>query len=82
MSYFGILFLALIALTYSRSLEDLKEEIKNEVENEIFDDLDDEFEEFDDNIRDAKPFLQHIRWRRLVPYIPVAITVGSMIGKK
>ncbi|XP_065653420.1 uncharacterized protein LOC136080546 isoform X2 [Hydra vulgaris] len=79
---FAILFLAFIALTYARSYEDVKEEIKNEVEKEILEDLEKETDELNERkINDAKPWrwVRDIRWRKLVPFIPVVV---AAVGKK
>nr|AGN53419.1 arminin 7246 [Hydra viridissima] len=82
---YAVLFLALIALTYARSNEDVREEIKNEIEKDILEDLVEDEGELDDkaiDVNDAKPFrirFRRIRWRKLVPYIPVAL---KLAGKK
>ncbi|XP_065643179.1 uncharacterized protein LOC136074882 [Hydra vulgaris] len=87
-SAFAVLFLALIAITYSKNYEDVKEEIKNEVENEILKDLEEDVNEFDDNVQeevnDARPlrrFFRRIRGRKLLPYVPTAIKLWNL-GKK
>nr|AGN53410.1 arminin 1470 [Hydra oligactis] len=80
-----ILFLALIALIYAKSYEDIKEEIKKEVEKEILDDLDEESDELEDNGREVNDprarRWRRIRFRKIVPYIPVIIK-ASQAGKK
>nr|AGN53413.1 arminin 01798 [Hydra vulgaris] len=87
-STFAVLFLAIIALTYSKNYEDIKEELKNEVENEILKDLEEDDNEFDDNVQenvnDARPlrrFFRRLRGRKLLQYLPAAIKVWSL-GKK
>nr|AGN53418.1 arminin 407 [Hydra viridissima] len=88
---YALLFLALIALTYARSNEDVREEIKNEIEKDILEDLAEDEGELDDkdiDVDDAKPFrvrfrrVRKIRLRRLVPYIPTFVRLAGTYGKK
>ncbi|XP_065653421.1 uncharacterized protein LOC136080547 isoform X1 [Hydra vulgaris] len=84
-----ILFVAIVALTYARSYEDIKEEIRNEVENEILDDLEEENDELDDNAQEVsdprarrwRRAFRRIRIRQVVPYIPHIIK-AYQTGKK